>query len=559
MKRWNRLFAFLLAAVCLFSLLAASASAAGGKTGRINFSDPSVIVGNTVTVTMTVTGNDAKLGAVTTTLSYDAGLLEFVSSSSGSVSGGDGVIRVFWYDTTGAGASSVSFSMVFKAKAVGTATITHAGTPEVATVDLDVISLTSSGSSKVTINAQPTASSNAQLGSLQISPGTLSPAFSAGTLEYTNSVPAGTTRLVVSAAAQDSKATVSVSGTSLTAGTNTTTITVTAEDGTTRKYIIRTTVPALPNEPGPSAGPELPPITVTVDGAERMIGESLEGVTLPEGYEEGTLQFQDRDIPVAVGTAKPLTLVWLTDADGENGAFYLYLDDAFYPLVEVRGPGEAYTILPPDDDMALPDGWAESAVLIDGQVTAAWRSEADPESGFVLLYVMNGAGKKGLYRYDTVEGTLQRYVPETGETAPVPSKDPEENVGDEDLAAQNARLENDLTTTQKELDRTKQFALLFLAALAVAVLALLILIVVMIAGGARRRRRARAEERERASAKSIPAEPKRTRQPVTAAAPSAPPSVPPAPSADAAADVEIDLGDLELELMDLDDYDDYKL
>lgn len=555
MKRQNRFFAFLLAAVCLFALLAVPASAAGSRTGRINFNDPSVIVGNTVTVTMTVTGNDVKLGAVTTTLSYDAGLLEFVSSSSGSVSGGDGVIRVFWYDTTGTGESSVSFSMVFKAKAVGTATITHAGTPEVATVDLDVISLTSSGNSKVTINAQPTASSNAQLASLQISPGTLSPAFSAGTLEYTNSVPAGTTRLVVSAAAQDSKATVSVSGTSLTAGTNTTTVTVTAEDGTTRKYIIRTTVPALPSEPDPSTAPELPPITVTVDGVERVLGESLEGVTLPEGYEEGTIPFQDRDIPVAVGTEKPLTLVWLTDADGENGAFYLYLNDDFYPLMEVRGPADAYTILPPGEDMTLPDGWFESAILIDGQPAVAWRSEADSERDFVLLYAMNGVGEKGLYRYDTVEGTLQRYVPGTEEVAPVPSGDPVENDAAEALATQNAQLKNDLTAAQKELDRTKQFALLFLAALAVAVLVLLILLIVMIAGGVRRRRRAREETADREPVKPVRSEP------VAAGIPSSEASAPPASpvSTDTAADVEIDLGDLELELMDLDDYDDYKL
>ena len=83
-------------------------------------------------------------------------------------------------------------------------------------------------------------SSNASLGSLVISAGTLSPEFSAATKDYTATVDYSCSSLAVTANPADSKASVtSVTGNdSLEVGENTVSVVVTAEDGSTSTYNI---------------------------------------------------------------------------------------------------------------------------------------------------------------------------------------------------------------------------------------------------------------------------------------------------------------------------------
>ena len=96
----------------------------------------------------------------------------------------------------------------------------------------------SKSSGSVTASAPASYSSDNTLSSLQISPGVLSPAFSPDVTTYTTSVGADCASLTVSAVPNDSKATVSVSGKRMDPGFNTTTITVTAENGSKRTYTI---------------------------------------------------------------------------------------------------------------------------------------------------------------------------------------------------------------------------------------------------------------------------------------------------------------------------------
>ena len=72
---------------------------------------------------------------------------------------------------------------------------------------------------------------------------------------YTISVPSGTTQAKIEVRTNNSKATVSGAGTKdLHAGTNTFTVTVTAEDGTTATYEITVVVPETPPDDGNSSG-----------------------------------------------------------------------------------------------------------------------------------------------------------------------------------------------------------------------------------------------------------------------------------------------------------------
>ena len=94
-------------------------------------------------------------------------------------------------------------------------------------------------------------STNAFLGSLQVSDGTLSPGFTSGTDSYTCSVPYETGTLDVTAETQDSEATLKINNVptasgdprsiSLSVGANICTILVTAEAGNTKTYTITIT------------------------------------------------------------------------------------------------------------------------------------------------------------------------------------------------------------------------------------------------------------------------------------------------------------------------------
>ena len=110
----------------------------------------------------------------------------------------------------------------------------------------------------ITLTRAASLSGNADLGSLTISSGTLSPQFSSSVITYTASVDNSVTQVTVTPTASDSSATITVNGntvtsdngyilTSLTAGEPTTvTVIVTAQDSTTKTYIITVAVRDVP-------------------------------------------------------------------------------------------------------------------------------------------------------------------------------------------------------------------------------------------------------------------------------------------------------------------------
>ena len=476
----------LLAALCLVSGLHIPGHAA---SGRISFNDPSVTVGDTVTVTMTVKGGDCALGALDATLTYDATLLEYQGSGSSGVTGGSGSIAISWWDSSGAGVESVSFSFKFKALAAGTAVI-KPSSAEVSSIDYETVDLTSYGSSKVTINAVPTASSEARLSSLKVSPGSLSPSFDSDTYAYSVTVPAGTTKLTVSAKTKDDGASTSVSGTRLSVGTNTVTITVTAEDNTTKKYTITVTRPADPVEEGPDdpVVPDDPPVddpeplTVEIDGVTWYLDEAMDGVPLPAGFEKILFSYREREIVAAKGKEKNLLLLYLTDEAGDNGALYIYnqAGDSFLLYQEIVCAQQFFTVLPLPGDVALPEGFAESAgYTIGGETIVAYESPEQPDQ--ILIYAMNALGESGLYSYDKTERTLQRYFAPTSIVVGPETGNPSEELAI--LQNEKTVLEGKLAAMEKAQSQNDQRLLILFC---VAGVELVILIVVVIALCARK-------------------------------------------------------------------------
>ncbi len=486
-KRIAKLLALLLLVTCLFGRGGLVAQAASGS---IRFNDPTVTSGETVSVTMTLSCS-AGIGVFYGSLSYDTSLLEYVSSSSSDVSGGGGGINIAWV-ADNATTTSVSFTFKFKALAAGTAKVCVNGGYDFATFEPISAIEASPGSSTVTIQAPYNASTEARLSKLQVGPGTLSPAFSPDVYSYTTKVASDVTRLVITAETMDEKASYKVRWNSLDSGENTTYITVTAESGKKVEYVIKTTrekpaetdpaetKPAETTAPeetsaAETTAPEVPGLAVNVDGTMMQIAGSLEGVTLPEGFEEQTITYEGNDAPAARGIAKGLTLLWLTDANGENGAFYVYDEAAgsFTKFVNVTVGQKIYTILKADEALEIPAGFAETTIAIGGDVVPAWIAERDMTTNFVLVYAMNWNGERSLYRYDAVEETMQRYIRETLE------EEEQEPAADPELENKVAELEKRLAkmkeTYESELQKKSRTTWILVGLCVLCVIALLIM------------------------------------------------------------------------------------
>ena len=272
---------------------------------RIAFSDPSTTTGQTVTVNMKITSTGTEtIGRADVTLSYDASLLEFVSGDGAS--GGAGTVRVTG-STDSQNATDLTFVLTFRALRAGTATITIAS-QEVYDSDSQTVTVEREGSSAITIAAAAGDSTNANLAGLQVSPGTLTPAFSADVTEYTVTVGGDVSSLVVDAPAVDAGASVAVSGNEdLQAGENTVVCTVTAQDGhTVKEYTIT--------------------VTKTADGADGAGEASPEGVVLRTPERSVTVYPVTDDIPIPDGFVPAQVAI-----DGHDVQGWIWGGDAASP------------------------------------------------------------------------------------------------------------------------------------------------------------------------------------------------------------------------------------
>ena len=156
----------------------------------------------------------------------------------------------------------------------------------------------------------------------------------------------------------------------------------------------------------------LAPIEVTVDGQTKHVIRSLVGIELPDEFEVAEDEYSGEMVEVARGINQDILLMYLTDADGQNGAFYRYVrsENTFYPFLWIVVNASRYTIMPIPADMQIPHGWEQTALEYDNQVIPALRTNAESYREFVLIYATNDKGQEGLYLYDTVEKTMQRYV-----------------------------------------------------------------------------------------------------------------------------------------------------
>lgn len=481
-RRLKRLAAMFMVLFLFIAAVPMQMLTAHAATGKITFSDPSVTVGEQVSVKMKIASSDnTALGASDVRLQYDSSALQFLSGTSAN--GGAGSIRVIGAMES-ENQTTFTFTLKFKALKAGTSNI-KVTSQEVYDANSQVVTIDHVGSSAVKVTAPVTYSKDATLSGLTISPGELTPAFSADVTEYTAIVGADVEKLTVSAPATHDKASVSVSGNEgLQIGENTITCKVKAEDGeTTKTYtILVTKTEELPTE---SAGETSAPVTsggsaTNVEDGNWQVAASFDASLLPSGFSVTEFTYDGQAVQAAAD-AQGNVLLYMTNESGE-GDFFLFdpTSNILAPYVTVRMAEKQIIVLPPEqipDDITLPEGFAECTIDIGSHTVHGWiwNSKTEDVPEYCIVYGQNDEGERNFYRYDQKEMTMQRYF-----------RDPDAA----DLRAKYTELAETYTELLAEY-KTRGWIIAVLAGVSVLLAVLLVVSLIV-----RKPKKAAAEEKE---------------------------------------------------------------
>lgn len=251
--------------LCLTLMLPITAMAASAGA---SLSGPGTVrAGDTITLTFNLSGSG--IYGASGTLSYDSSQLT-LSGTSQKISSpwavefnGNNFVAYDNNLTNPINSSKALFTVTFKVNsslAAGTAIkVSYTGvTASDGSADASIGTVSYSATIAAPLSTDNT------LKSLTVSNATISPAFSSSTTSYTASVPYEVSKLDVKANANDSKAKVSIDNPTLTVnGTTKVTITVKAENGSTKTYTISVKRAQDPNYV-PSSENNLS--SITVDG-----------------------------------------------------------------------------------------------------------------------------------------------------------------------------------------------------------------------------------------------------------------------------------------------------
>lgn len=295
--------------------------------------------------------SDTMFGDFEANLTYDDELIEYTKGPS-AITGSSGFLKISDFGLA-EGDTNRKYTLKFHATKPGTVEISFSGRAMVYDFETSDEMSVSSNVLIMEVKAAATASDNACLKSLKISPAQLTPEFNKTVYEYTTEVASDVSKLVIDALPEDEKATVKITGNDLLKeGENKIIVTVLAESGDVIEYTIKVMRAIAPE------------------------GETSEEPTIAPG--------------------KSQSLFEVVHLDGEIYAVY----------------SGKYKLVTPGSDVAIPEGYVKGEAILSDISVTAYFPEENMDSDFYLIYAENEFGEQDFYLYDKVEKTMQRYAPE---------------------------------------------------------------------------------------------------------------------------------------------------
>lgn len=424
-KFTRRLLTNMMAIVLLFGCLLVPNIEAKADNLYIALSDTTVKIGDAITVSVTVPAGVS----ATVNLTYPTDLLTY-SSASDTASANAGTVSM----TIGSYGSSNKRSVgtvTFQAKSSGKATFS-ASAPIAGNQEGDRVSVTGASASVNIKNEtgddaekgdNANKSSDNSLSSLTLSAGKLSPAFQYNITSYTAEVENDVTSVVVSAKANNEKATVESvkGGEKLAVGSNKIRIVVKAENGVTTTYVVNVTRKAAgddekqqDSEKDEQPDGDLSQQYYEINGQKLYPAASIPEDVVPQDFEQGTMKLWDKDYPYLYNDniGSQICLLYLVDENKENGALYMVMDSApyeAYPYVSFSSEFGYIVVVPDADETTLPAGYKAGTLNIEGKGSVGVYYYGE-DKNVCLVYAVNNEGNYGWYLYDTNERTYMRYL-----------------------------------------------------------------------------------------------------------------------------------------------------
>lgn len=396
------------ALVCLITLSVFAIPSFAAGSSVLVLTKKEMNIGDTFTATVNFSAND--IGYLESTITYDSKIVQLVESNV-TYNGSSGV-TLFNISSTGASKTSASFT--FKAIAVGKTTISVSDKATTYITYSDEKSgnaISGCGGVIEVKDKSASKSSNANLSYLRLSAGTLSPNFSVNTTTYNVTVPNSVTEVLLYIGAEDKNARTDVEGSkTMKVGANTRKVIVTAADGTVKTYTINITrlaADGTSSENTSSAETNTPTEDekIIVDGEEKYIAENFSQELIYEGFALSTHTYNDKEYPAI--TDGGTTLIYLVDENGENGAFYrIDKQNNITKFKFITVGKNMYQLLTPTE-AEVNDDYKVTIITIDDEEFEAYQRVTDKNTEFVYFFAKY-LNHTGLYRYDTVEKTMQR-------------------------------------------------------------------------------------------------------------------------------------------------------
>lgn len=153
---------------------------------------------------------------------------------------------------------------------------------------------------------------------------------------------------------------------------------------------------------------------VKVNGKKYVVGSEFSEELIPDGFKKGEMTFEGSKYTVITQEASGINAMYLTEKSSGDSDFFLYNSDdgSFSPFEEVEIAKDRYIIpLMNDGKLKLSSRYQKTTLTLNGKEFDTWQDTKDAE--YYIVYALNSDGEKTTYRYDTTDGTYQKYSPES--------------------------------------------------------------------------------------------------------------------------------------------------
>ena len=388
---------FLVVVVLLMSFCNMFASAA---TATLTSNSKTVNIGEKVSVKVVINASD-KMQTIVGNITYNSEVLQYESATTSGITGGAGVLNI------NANPASNNYTVVISFVAA------KSGSSVISTADIHyqnangMVLIANASTSVVVIN--PTKADDANLASLRLGVGNLTPAFSPDVTEYTATIPHTAEECKVYVSASDTSATISVEGSAtMKVGKNKRVVVVTAPNGTVKRYTITI---ARQNANGEVVGntqtEETTPYDVSIDGKKYVVLSDLTGVEIPIGFNIDSAAYLGNPAQIATDNKGEYELYFLKNKSTGAICPYTYKDGFFTAVKYYNFNDKTYIFANEKAKGRAEAGYYRASRQIGEFKVDCFASRNPKFSDFCWIFCYVD-GAYDFYSYDAKQGIIQR-------------------------------------------------------------------------------------------------------------------------------------------------------